>query len=71
MLLGVGTAVALHSARFVLGPEQAVSYLWVAWWSFVAAIAGTVIVSLFTRPYDEERLRGLVCWIPLRKESPS
>jgi SSS family solute:Na+ symporter len=71
MVLGVGTAVVLHSARFVLGPQHAVSYLWVAWWSFVAAIAGTVVVSLFTRPYDEERLRGLVCWIPIREEPPS
>ncbi len=71
MLLGVGTAVVLHSLRFVLGPEHTVSYLWVAWWSFAAAIAGTVLVSLFTRPYDEERLRGLVCWIPIREEVPS
>jgi len=68
MILGVGTAVALNSARFVLGPELAVSYLWVAWWSFVAAMAGTVAVSLVTRPYDEGRLRGLVCWIPAEKE---
>ncbi len=71
MLLGVGTAVALHSVRFVLGAEYAVSYLWVAWWSFVAAVTGAVVVSLFTRPYDEERLRGLVCWIPVREESGS
>jgi len=68
MLLGVGTAVALHGARFVFGPEQAMSYLWVAWWSFVAAMGGAVVVSLLTRPYDAERLRGLVCWIPAGKE---
>jgi len=71
MLLGVGTAVALHVSRFALGSEYAVSYLWVAWWSFVAALVGTVVVSLVTRPYDEERLRGLVCWIPVRKETLS
>ena len=64
MLLGVLTAVMMHAARFVLGPQYAVSYLWVGWWSFVAAVGGVCIVSLFTRPYDEERLRGLVCWIP-------
>ncbi len=68
MILGVGTAVALNSARFVFGPELAVSYLWVAWWSFVASLGGTVVVSLLTRPYDEDRLRGLVCWIPVREE---
>ena len=33
-----------------LGPEHAVSYLWVAWWSFVAAVAGTVVVSLSRGP---------------------
>lgn len=68
MLLGVGTAVVLNASRFVLGPEHAVSYLWVAWWSFAAAMVGTMTVSLLTRPYDEERLRGLVCWIPVAKE---
>lgn len=64
MLLGVLTAVAMHAARFVLGPQYAVSYLWVAWWSFVAAALGVCLVSAVTRPYDEQRLRGLVCWIP-------
>ena len=72
MLVGVGTAVAMHSVRFlpkVLGGEEiAISYLWVAWWSFVAAVAGAVVVSLLTRPYDTERLRGLVCWIPAKQE---
>ena len=71
MLLGVGTAVALHSVRFLVGPQQAVSYLWVAWWSFVAALAATLTVSLLTRPHSDDRLRGLVCWIPAREEPPS
>jgi len=70
MVIGVATAVVLHSARFVLGPEHKVPYLWVAWWSFVAAVVATVVVSLLTRPYDRERLRGLVCWIPSNQESP-
>jgi SSS family solute:Na+ symporter len=68
MIIGVGTAVAMHSARFVLGQEHKIPYLWVAWWSFVAAIVGTILVSLVTRPYDKERLRGLVCWIPAQQE---
>jgi len=67
MVTGVATAVLLHAGRFV-GPEYAISYLWVAWWSFAAALGGTIVVSLFTRPYGVERLRGLVCWIPLEKE---
>ena len=32
------------------------------------AIVGTILVSLVTRPYDKERLRGLVCWIPAKQE---
>ncbi len=72
MVIGVGTAVAMHSIRFfpeILGGEIKISYLWVAWWSFVAAILGTILVSMLTQPYDRERLRGLVCWIPLEKEA--
>jgi SSS family solute:Na+ symporter len=68
MLVGVGAAVAMHSSRFVLGQEFKIPYLWVAWWSFAAAIGGTILVSLLTRPYDKERLRGLVCWIPAKQE---
>jgi SSS family solute:Na+ symporter len=70
MLLGVGTAVAMHSARYVLGSQSGISYLWVAWWSFAAAVAGVTVVSLFTRPYDQERLRGLVCWTATEQEPP-
>ena len=72
MVIGVGTAVAMYSVRFlseILGSKIEISYLWVAWWSFVAAVVGTVVVSLLTKPYDEERLRGLVCWIPLEKDA--
>ena len=71
MLLGVGTAVAMHSVRFfpvLFGEKIEISYLWVAWWSFVVAVAGTILISLVTRPYDEERLAGLVCWIPVKQE---
>ncbi|NLX98835.1 MAG: sodium/solute symporter [Rhodopirellula sp.] len=69
MLLGVGTACFLNAARFLFGREAAVSFLWVAWWSFVAALLGTIFVSLLTRPYDTQRLRGLVCWIPADEEA--
>ncbi len=56
LVAGVGVAVALYLFE--------VMFLWSAWWSFVAALASTIVVSLFTRPYDEQRLRGLVCWLP-------
>lgn len=67
MVIGVGTAVVMHAQRFLFGREYAVSFLWVAWWSFAAAVASTIAVSLLTRPYDDERLRGLVCWLPLEE----
>ena len=57
MLCGVACAVVLMRG-------YGMPYLWVAWWSFVTAVTATVAVSLVTKPYDTERLRGLVCWIP-------
>jgi len=69
MVLGVGTAALMHAQRFVFGREYAVSFLWVAWWSFVAAMVGTILVSLVTQPYDDDRLRGLVCWLPIEEEA--
>jgi solute:Na+ symporter, SSS family len=56
LIVGVGFAAILQ--------YKEVLFLWVAWWSFVAAFATTVIVSLFTTAYDDQRLRGLVCWLP-------
>jgi len=64
MLIGVATAAFVQFHRPLLGYDGVTSFLWVAWWSFFAAIVSTVVVSLFTTPYDKERLRGLVCWIP-------
>jgi len=45
-------------------------YLHVAWWSFVAACVVMVVVSVFTRPYSAERLRGLVYGSPLGQTDP-
>lgn len=71
MIAGVATAVVMHSVGWLpeaFGGPIEISFLWVAWWSFVASIVSTTLVSLATRPYDEERLRGLVCWIPLEEK---
>ncbi len=68
MVAGVATAVVLNAAESVLGIPGGIPFLWTAWWSFVAALGVTALVSLVTRPYSEERLRGLVCWLPARKE---
>ncbi|OHB72306.1 MAG: hypothetical protein A2V70_16495 [Planctomycetes bacterium RBG_13_63_9] len=69
MVTGVATAFAVKYHRPLLGMDGDTSYLWAAWWSFVAAVTSTILVSLLTKPYDTERLRGLVCWIPI-KEPP-
>jgi solute:Na+ symporter, SSS family len=34
-------------------------FLFVSWWSFVFAVTVTIVVSLFTKPESEEKLRGL------------
>lgn len=68
MAAGVATAVVLNSAESLLGISGGVPFLWTAWWSFVAAIVATALVSLVTRPHSDERLRGLVCWLPAPKE---
>ncbi len=64
MLVGTATAILVQFHRQVLGYDGTTSFLWVAWWSFAAATISTVVVSLLTTPFDEDRLRGLVCWIP-------
>jgi SSS family solute:Na+ symporter len=64
MLLGVMTSAVLNSAGWLLGMPKGIPYLWVAWWSFVVALVAVALVSLFTRPHEAERLRGLVCWLP-------
>lgn len=70
IIVGVGLAFFLHGWKH-LGPDHVeISYLWVAWWSFVAAVASTVAVSLVTKPYDQERLLGLVYSLPAAEKEP-
>jgi SSS family solute:Na+ symporter len=55
MLVGVATAAVLSASGEL--------YLWTAFWSFLAASAALVAVSLLTTPKPDEELRGLVCWV--------
>ena len=55
MLVGVATAAVLSAAGYL--------YLWTAFWSFVAASASLLAVSVMTSPKSEDELRGLVCWV--------
>jgi SSS family solute:Na+ symporter len=66
MIAGVGLASVLNLQRIV--SSGGVSYLWVAWWSFVVALVAGIGVSFVTQPHPEERLRGLVAWLPKVKE---
>ncbi|MCA9147767.1 MAG: sodium/solute symporter [Planctomycetales bacterium] len=52
LIVGVTSASLMH--------YQGVHMLWVAWWSFVAAVCANVGVSMLTKPHDDERLQGLV-----------
>jgi SSS family solute:Na+ symporter len=67
MLAGVLSAAMLNSAETLFGIGGGVPFLWTAWWSFVTALVVTLLVSVVTRPHDEERLRGLVCWLPVKE----
>ena len=64
MFIGVATAAIVQFHKPIMGEDGDTSFLWVAWWSFAAAMLGTTVVSLLTRPHETEQLRGLVCWIP-------
>jgi len=68
LVAGVATSVVLNAAEPLLGIAGGIPFLWTAWWSFVAALGSTIAVSLMTRPHPEERLRGLVCWLPAPEE---
>jgi SSS family solute:Na+ symporter len=35
-------------------------FLYVSWWSFVVGFVVTVMVTLFTKPYEDSKLLGLV-----------
>ena len=69
--LDIDAAVLEGVFRFVAGVAIALwlqwnetHFLWVAWWSFVSALAANIAVSALTTPYSDQRLGGLVCWLP-------
>jgi SSS family solute:Na+ symporter len=56
-LFGLLGGVAISTILFL---KLHWSFLYIAWWSFVASIIITLIVSLLTRPEPVEKLEGLV-----------
>ncbi len=65
---GLAGLIGGVSAALILN-ANGVHYLWVAWWSFVAALSFVALVSLFTKAHSDERLRGLVWFLPAAPES--
>jgi SSS family solute:Na+ symporter len=56
-LFGLLSGVCVSSGFFLFSDW---SFLYIAWWSFVTAVAINVVVSLLTKPEPLERLVGLV-----------
>jgi SSS family solute:Na+ symporter len=59
LIIGIGSAIYMNVTKaqhFTIEDP----FLYISWWSFVVGFIVNVTVSLMTKPYDEERLKGLV-----------
>ena len=57
--LGLITSISLYWVHpFVFLIEE--QYLYQAWWAFCVAFLATVVVSLFSEPEPEEKIKGLI-----------
>ncbi|UCF16966.1 MAG: hypothetical protein JSW59_05800, partial [Phycisphaerales bacterium] len=56
---GVTVSVTLYALKGYLFTIDD-PFLYVSWWSFLAGLIVTIVVSLFTEPQPQERLYGLV-----------
>ncbi len=59
LLGGIAVSTGLHLFKSKLFSIED-PFLYVSWWSFVAGLLLTIVVSLLTRPHPVERLSGLV-----------
>ncbi len=59
LVIGIAFAVYLNTfkSQFFTIEDP---FLYVSWWSFLLGFVVTVLVSVFTSPYSESRLSGLV-----------
>jgi SSS family solute:Na+ symporter len=70
-LFGLISGVLLSSVLFAFRshffniPDP---FLYIGWWSFVLAVVVNVVVSYFTKPEPDEKLRGLVYGMVTKKE---
>ena len=59
IVIGIGSAIYMNVTKdqhFTIEDP----FLYISWWSFVVGFIVNVTVSLFTKPYDDARLKGLV-----------
>ena len=67
LVIGIAFAIYLNTfkAQFFTIEDP---FLYVSWWSFLVGFIITVMVSIFTSPYSESRLDGLVYSIKRKKQ---
>jgi SSS family solute:Na+ symporter len=59
LIVGMISALLMHLYRDNLFTIEE-PFLYVSWWSFVVGFIVTIAVTLFTKPYEDSKLRGLV-----------
>ncbi len=59
LVIGIASAILMNvfKARFFTIEDP---FLYISWWSFVVGFIVNVIVSLFTKPFSNDYLKGLV-----------
>ncbi len=60
MVAGVLVAVLLTFSESLFGVKGGISFLWVAWWSFVASLLGVLVGSFLAPPPHPSDLTGLM-----------
>ena len=64
MVAGVLVAVLLTFSESLFGVKGGISFLWVAWWSFVASLLGVLVGSFLAPPPHPGDLTGLMMGRP-------
>ncbi len=59
LIAGMISALLMHLFKDSLFTIEE-PFLYVSWWSFVVGFVVTVVVTLFTKPYEDSKLLGLV-----------
>jgi len=68
LVIGISSSALMHVFSDALFKIED-PFLYVSWWSFVIGFVVTITVSLFTQPYEDEKLFGLVYRLADRKKS--